>query len=286
MRAYAGICWLLALGLGMNSLAAWDGTVIYGPDGRQEVYELTDPAHIAAAASTVGLFSKKEFQLQSDGSYLLRTLSYGKTNKLCRGERFFDQGTAGFCSGSLIAPDVVLTAGHCVPANSDCKNTVLAFNFSIKARGAQAPERFPASSVYFCKELKTGLGEDFALVYLDRRVEGFAPLAVDTSGRSLERRDRIFVSGHPMGLPVKVAVDAEVRNVGRNRYRANLDTFAGNSGSAVFSQDGRVQGILVSGEADLEKRPGESCYREKQCKDNGCRGEDVVSVRAALPYLH
>jgi V8-like Glu-specific endopeptidase len=63
--------------------------------------------------------------------------------------------------------------------------------------------------------------------------------------------DRLTVVGYPMGLPAKIAAGAVVREIRSAYLVANLDTYGGNSGSAVFSTDAlesgtlRVEGVLV-----------------------------------------
>lgn len=62
-------------------------------------------------------------------------------------------------------------------------------------------------------------------------------------------------------------------------FVANLDSFGGNSGSAVFNvTTEEVEGILVRGEADYKKKPGSSCGTPFKCKDDACRGEDVTYI--------
>ncbi len=61
----------------------------------------------------------------------------------------------------------------------------------------------------------------------------------------------LVVIGRPSGLPTKVADGAQVRSVNDVFLVANLDTYGGNSGSAVFNAvTGVVEGILVRGDTD------------------------------------
>src|SRR5205814_1482337 len=111
----------------------------------------------------------------------------------------------------------------------------------------------PAAEVYGCKELlgreQVGTGADWALIRLDRAVVGHQPLKINASG-SIEKGTEIVVIGHPAGLPTKVAGNAAVRDASKEGFFvANLDTFGGNSGSAVFNaKTGQIEGILVRGE--------------------------------------
>ncbi|MEI8190645.1 MAG: hypothetical protein WCI75_13115 [candidate division NC10 bacterium] len=71
-----------------------------------------------------------------------------------------------------------------------------------------------------------------------------------------------------------------MRDASPNGYFvANLDTYGGNSGSAVFSATtGLVEGILVRGENDYVWKGG--CRVSNRCPADGCRGEDVTKVSA------
>ncbi len=84
--------------------------------------------------------------------------------------------------------------------------------------------------------------------------------------------------GHPTGIPTKVAGGAFVRDNSNDKFFvANLDTFGGNSGSAVVnSETGVVEGILVRGENDYVTEGG--CSVPQVCTMDGCRGEDVTRI--------
>ena len=90
----------------------------------------------------------------------------------------------------------------------------------------------------------------------------------------------LTVIGYPLGLPVKIASGGTVRGFGRGFLVANLDTYEGNSGSAVLNSEklakGQilVEGVLVRGENDFEMTA--PCYISKRCPSYGCRGEDVT----------
>ena len=67
-------------------------------------------------------------------------------------------------------------------------------------------------------------------------------------------------------------------------FVANLDTYGGNSGSAVFNAtSGKVEGILVRGENDYVWRG--SCRVSNKCPADGCRGEDVTKVSALMDII-
>src|SRR5208282_5244757 len=129
-------------------------------------------------------------------------------------EPFFEQGTGAFCSGSLVAPDIIMTAGHCVPSAEECASIKFVFGFAVKQKGV-LPTSVPAGEVYGCKELigreQIGTGADWALVRLDRKVAGHEPLKLNLTGK-IENKTEVLVIGHPSGLPTKIAGGAHVRD--------------------------------------------------------------------------
>lgn len=259
------------------------GDVIYGDDDRLDLYQVKSPVLLRLADSTVGLFPASRVKdADANGVSQLVTESYSEDYSLCPEEPFFNQRTGAFCSGSLVGPDLLMTAGHCVRSESACQGTKFVFGFAIKEEG-KLPESVPTSDVYGCAALlgreEVSSGADWALIRLDRPVTNHKPLAINRSG-VIEKGTPILVIGHPAGLPTKVSGGATVRDPSPNGYFvANLDTYGGNSGSAVLNaKNGQVEGILVRGEQDYEWRG--SCRVSKVCSDDGCRGEDVTKISA------
>lgn len=232
--------------------------VVYGVDSRIETYQASSAVQ-KLAASTAGMI--KNSDLLSIGEYTIlppRTLkqAYG----LCEGELFADQANPMDCSGFLVGPDLLVTAGHCIQKQADCDTLSWVFDYKIDEKTGRAPVMLPSKNVYKCKEVieakldnQNGKAYDYSLVRLERVAKDRAPLKVRTSGK-ISDGDAITVIGHPSGLPQKVAGDAVVvENAKENFFQANLDTFGGNSGSAVFNDEtGVVEGILVRGAKDYD----------------------------------
>lgn len=255
--------------------------VIYGSDDRLDIYQVTDSKLLKLADSTVGLFQGYDVDIAGDKAKLT-TESYADGYGLCKEEPFYEQVTGAFCSGSLVAPDIIMTAGHCVKTAEACEDIKFVFGFAVKSKGVN-PSEVPASDVYSCSELigreQVGTGADWALIRLDRKVTGHQPLKYDLTD-SVKNGDQLVVIGHPAGLPTKVAGGATVRDASPKGYFvANLDTYGGNSGSAVFNaRTGVVVGILVRGENDYVYKDG--CSVSNVCPPTGCRGEDVTKLNA------
>lgn len=277
----------LALAPALASAQEVGGEVIYGRDDRIDLYQVESQKIKSLASSTVALFQSGSVESQG-GLAKLSLEPYGEGMSLCQDEPFWEQKNGAFCSGSLVAPDVIMTAGHCVTSQSACEGIKFVFGWGITDKAAGTPESVPAGEVYGCRKLlgreQVGTGADWALVKLDRPVAGHQPLKLNRTGKIVNGTP-LFVIGHPAGLPTKVAGGAKVRDDSKQGYVvANLDTYGGNSGSAVFNaRSGLVEGILVRGENDYVWRG--SCRVSNKCDDDACRGEDVTRVSAVLPTL-
>jgi hypothetical protein len=251
---------------------------IYGVDNRKDLYQVSLAKLKKTASSVVGLVKTHDLQRQDDGSYLLATETYRDAYQLCSNEPFAAQPIACFCSGFLVAKDVIATAGHCVKSQADLANVRFVFDFRMVDADI-ARTRFGAGDVYAGKTLigrqMASDGSDWALVQLDRAVVGRRPAKVRSAGK-VKNAQALFVIGHPCGLPQKYAPGANVRdNTPAPFFVANLDTYGGNSGSPVFNAgSGTVEGILVRGENDFVTNG--SCYVSLVCPTTGCRGEDVT----------
>lgn len=267
--------------------------VIYGVDGRMEVSALQDPRLGAVARASAALFRLEAVNVQGDvASLVLRPFTtamdqWGGLRPLAESEPYRGQGAGAFCSGALIGPGVVLTARHCLQA-VPCEGLRVVFGFAADAAGA-APRTLPASNVFNCAAVSHGSGRgadnDWALIWLDRAAaqqeeDGRRPATVELRA-DVRRGQRLFVIGYPEGLPAKYAGGAAVRDASHAlSFIANLDTYAGNSGSPVFdAATRRIVGVLQGGEVDYVRQP-DGTVASNVCPDAGCRGETVT--RATL----
>lgn len=262
-----------------------DSNVIYGNDDREDYFAVQDPALRHLADSTVALIRAANVRNHGETSQIF-TVQYGSSRGLCKEERFYEQETAPICSGFLVTPDTIVTAGHCINTQATCNNINFVFDFKMTSADSSV-QSVPTDRVFFCKQLVYSIaihdGLDFAVVKLDRPVTHVAPLSLRAAGE-IQVGEALTVMGHPYGLPLKIAGGANVRSVNPVYFKANLDTYGGNSGSAVFnSVTGSVEGILVRGERDFDI--GNGCKISHRCADDACMGEDVTRIDQVLPYI-
>lgn len=259
-------------GTGQGPLKAIGSGVIYGEgelaDNRSEASidevlknnnVLYDEAKMLLefSKSTAGMVEiGKHVTKFADGSVMakrpLRT--FKAIRELCDGERFEEQYSLPVCTGFLVAPDLMVTAGHCLN-KINYHNRAWIFGYD-HTRSHESMPSFESDHVYYTKEVLQWEEDkmarrDFALVRLDRAVTVASPLKFRKYGEPSVGTS-LAIIGHPNGLPTKISADAEILENDVNAYKTNLDSFGGNSGSPVFNlYSGEVEGILISGATDF-----------------------------------
>jgi hypothetical protein len=270
--------------------------VVYGVDDRVEYYDAPTNLQEITRKSVVALMESAALgSPDTNGEYSgpssVSTLATAA--RVCSSERFADQPIPAFCSGTLIAEDLVLTAGHCISNLAECIDTRIVFDFYYVSDGTLAT--IDSSSVYSCtaylREQVTytnGVKRDFAVLKLDRAVEGDRePVQTSTDYDDVNLSDLYDIIGFPSGLPAKILSNFPLRELGpqEGMFTGSPDTFGGNSGSGVFDPAGKHVGILVEGEVDYVTTTG-GCDVVNDCSQDDCRGETMTYTAYAKEQLH
>lgn len=275
---------------------------VFGTDDRVEVHELEAGSAIRAATDSVAaMIPRSRLDIELDAVVPFETPeTLQESRDLCADEKFVSQPVVAGCSGFLVAPDLLLTAGHCVEEDNESVESLcagMAWVFGLKYDDPAAAEAgtFPTvapDDVYRCAEVIAWASEDcsadYAFVRLDREVEGRTPLVVAPERPAVG--DPVFTVGFPSGIPMKVApgavADMSYYTSG-DSFEATVDGFGGNSGGPVLDTEARVRGILVCGNSlPPYVSSGDGCWRTSRCRDDGtCRGMGAYAIDNVSDYL-
>lgn len=249
---------------------------IFGVDDRlpikpgSEGYELSRSTAVALLKAT--------WEPTTPGK--IRLLPDSLEGILCPTERFAAEMSMSYsCSGFLVAPDIIMTAGHCMVNTGESRNDTdlycEAYSWLFDFNETIDPEDVSADNHYTCKRVIYAVKDekapfrDYALVQLNRPVKGRTPLKISTA--PLKPNDTYSMIGHPFGVPSKLARNAKVfvNDPQRQSFLTSLDAFDGNSGSAVFNSKNEVVGILVGGTPSANRVSTGSCDVLNRCSEKG-----------------
>lgn len=256
--------------------------VVYGVDNRKEYYQVNS-FYKKLADATAGMIENIDLLEMGDMYAITSNVTLKQTEGLCEGEKFASQPLAPLCSGFLVGEDTLVTAGHCfeslgMPADVVCDNFSWVFDYHVEEDGTVNKGNIDQSKIYKCAKVIESkfisfLNLDYAVIKLDRKVTDRAPIAFRKEGK-IASTSRLVVIGHPSGLPTKISDGGTIlRNDKEETFTTTLDTFHGNSGSAVFdARTGMIEGILVSGKTDytpVADGKGGMCQIVNVCDMNG-----------------
>jgi V8-like Glu-specific endopeptidase len=254
--------------------------VIFGENDIQDI-NLKSLEIQKNAESVAAMINKRNIGVGNQG---LEFLTDKKARKFCDGA---PDGYAE-CTGFLVGPQLLLTAGHCYKSEDlnpldECRNFAWVFDYKKN-------EKISVNNYYHCKEVialeNSDLGPDYALIKLDRKVTDRKPLKLDFE-HQLKYHQEVFLIGHSLGRPLTYSGKSQVYTTTMpDQFQTMLDGFSGNSGAPVFdAKTNKVIGIHVAGEASqMTYNEVEGCFELNQCEES-IQSPCVYSVELKLSAL-
>lgn len=216
----------------------------------------------------------------TDSLYALEyTYTLGKQLDLCQNERYREQVSIGSGTAFLLDSSTLITAAHVFESALD--EYVVIFRYEILNRANAIAPIIAKANVYTIKQVVSeNIDLDIVKFELNRSVP-YIPLSIEKTA-TLKYGEEVYMIGHPLGLPKKVALNAVIiNNRPYDHFFTTLDAFQGNSGSPVFSlSTHKVIGVLVSGQKDFEWTG--DCYKSTVCEIPYCDGEGVIRIQYFL----
>lgn len=269
---------------------------IYGVDDRKFI-DSNSSSKIKLLSKSIAMIASKDIVEK----HVLNSTIHGSLLSdrdglnLCAEEKFAQHHSVNSCTGFLIAPDLMASAGHCFISEVDCSDKIIAFDVLSKNE-VKKGYRISNKNIYECKEVVSRVLDsensiDYVVIRLKRKVINRPILKLRKDGL-IGAKDKVFMIGHPLGLPQIVSNSSEiVESENSHFFKTKLDSFEGNSGSPVFnSKTFEVEGILVRGEEDFFMDSTLQCRRD-QVYDHradeltSLKGEGVNRISDILPLL-
>lgn len=299
---------LISLFLGATTVQA----IIFGADDRVEIYN--QPILNQTVSPAVAAMVSPVFLIKDPMGYIMDfpKISDNSEVALCKGEKFYGQPTASVsCTGFLVAPDLLMTAGHCMTHyNTEVRNTVTshcsdfkwAFDYKYENAVTDINPLLTNENIASCKEVvyakfmykikdskdSSGFeihGEDIALIRLDRHFDR----PTIKLNPSVKPQQLVKTVGHPTGLPQKATLNGRVLDLNHEHYfTMNLDVLGGNSGSPVLNSNNEAIGIVVRAFPSLDYvySDKDQCARPNRCSMDLKSCNDKDEEEDTVMYSH
>lgn len=240
--------------------------------------EFAKQSKSTAASSSLIVISNLSSVNKGRGEFRIGTARAGDFYSLCKGERFYDSFIAhgANCAATMIAPNIAVTASHCMQRNEfgnvtcDSRYFVAGID-QDNLRGVHNTRRQLAT----CQVLASGISmyddspsTDWTLLEL-RSVEGaalpddFAASPVPLAKPGLPKvGDKVHTFGHPQRLAgVKSRGKVNYVGSGKTGVRTDMSINGGNSGGGVFNEKGELMGLAIT---------SYQAYRPYSFEPSGC----------------
>ena len=186
---------------------------VFGEDDRKEVRD-AEGFEDYVRATAVMVPKASVYGTSIFGPSLRKVLSYRfGIDSFAEDVKFLDQPAAGSCTGFLIAPDILVTAGHCIRTLEDAQDFVWVFDYTseVKYDGeyleVDEEDIFEVVEV-LSAELDEVTESDYSVLSLARKSDR-RPYRFRTSG-TVATGENVYTVGSPTGIPLKLADNAVV----------------------------------------------------------------------------
>lgn len=225
-------------------------------------YAGSQPSHIRSVCGDNQLAHVKDPKIEVQRVNLVNIAknSVGAMEETRQGHRY--------CSGTLISPDIFLTARHCVGSETIGDRVVFNFEFRDDLKTLEREYVFEITDM-----IESSAKFDFALLRLANSpgmMFGWSPL---TSRFETPQGD-VFIIQHPQGGPKQVDFGTIPGRMG-SYFKHNVDTLEASSGSGILDAKSQIVGIHTTG----------GCRADGGGENYGLRIEKAIETSQVLKEL-
>lgn len=238
---------------------------IYDEDNRRDPYKENDEKLVEISQAVAHQIYKDELRGWTFQRYWQVVTRPLENHGVCSNERFSEQPTMrDDCSGVLIGPKLLLTAGNCTTAHY-CKNDLFYWMFDYKMDEGGFDHKRHRQNFYKCERIVQRIFDpstaiSYIVLELEKEVVGVKPVKLSKTN-TLSSDDELVVMGHPEGLPLKIAAGARVFDQNEKHFLVSSDIHGSNKGAPIINKRTyELEGILISGRKNYEFSPS-GCER-------------------------
>ncbi|PPK92789.1 trypsin-like peptidase [Nonlabens xylanidelens] len=257
-------------------------------DSRIEILELDSNSDwqkkILTSSQSVGVIVEKEklLALNKDTYQINSSLTLKDRYNVCEDVPFNNQVLLGEGTAFVKSNITLLTAKHVFTRPPS--DYVVIFEYYTINKLGEVLSFVDKKNTYNITSVSRKINAlDIVEFEVDRSLDR-AILPVGNS-RDVQDTDEIYMLGYPLGLPMKLTINARIINDSQPQYfYTDFDSFAGNSGSPVLNlTTNKVIGVLVSGIDDFTFNG--NCFETVVCADVSCFKEKVIRIEEIMKYF-